>query len=429
MPDGVGLRPPRPRLHALLRQLGPGLISGAADDDPSGIVTYSQAGAQLGLAACWVVLLCYPLMVVTQEISARVGRATGGGVVAALRAHCPGWAVLGVVALVVFANTVNLGADLGAMADVLSMLLGGPRLAYVALSGAACAGLLLRLRLGLYVRFVKWAALSLTAYVLAAVRAGSPWGGLLHHLPGPELLRDAPSVAILVAVLGTSISPYLFIWQSSLEGEQARGEPGLDGRGAAGLAGDEEKLRIRVDTCAGMAVAVLVAYAVVLTAASTLHASGVVAIETTAQAAEELRRVAGPWTHLLFSLGIVATGLLAVPMLAGSAAFAVGEGLGWTCGLAWAPAEARAFYGCILAATAAGMAMNLLGLDPVRLLLWSAVINGVLAAPVLAAIMLLAGRREIMGRLVLSRPLAALGWLATAAMAATALGFLGTVGY
>ena len=234
-------------------------------------------------------------------------------------------------------------------------------------------------------------------------------------------------MAILVAVLGTTISPYLFIWQSSLEGEQARGELGLDGRGAAGLAG-EEKLRIRVDTCAGMAVAVLVAYAVVLTAASTLHASGLVTIETTAQAAEELRRVAGPWTHLLFSLGIVATGLLAVPMLAGSAAFAVGEGLGWTCGLARAPGEARAFYGCILAATAAGMAMNLLDLDPVRLLLWSAVINGVLAAPVLAAIMLVASRCEIMGRLVLSRPLAALGWLATAAMAATALGLLGTIG-
>jgi NRAMP (natural resistance-associated macrophage protein)-like metal ion transporter len=227
-----------PRRLALLRQLGPGLVSGAADDDPSGIATYSQAGAQLGYSACWVLLLCYPMMVVTQEISARIGRATGGGIVAALRPRYPRWAVHGLVALVLFANTVNLGADLGAMADVLGFLLGGPRLVYVALSGAVCATLLLQLRLALYVRFVKWAALSLFVYVLAALNAVPSWGSLLRHLPAsPALPLDTPSLAILVAVVGTTISPYLFVWQSSLEGERSRGLPGLQGHGAAGLAG------------------------------------------------------------------------------------------------------------------------------------------------------------------------------------------------
>jgi len=419
---------PRPRrLAPLLRQLGPGLVSGAANDDPSGIATYSQAGAQLGYAACWVLLLCYPMMAATQEISARIGRATGGGVVTALRASYPGWAVHLIVALVVFANTVNLGADLGAMADVLHTLAGGPRLAYVALSGLLCAGLLLRLRLRLYMRVVKWAALSLTVYVLAALDAAPSWSGLLRHLPAPALPLDAPSISIIVAVMGTTISPYLFIWQSSLEGERARGLPGLHRLGAAGLAGEEMR-RIRADTCAGMAMAVLVAFAVVVTAASTLHASGITAIATVAQAAEELREVAGPLAHLLFSLGILITGLLAVPALAGSAAFAVGEGLGWPVGLARPPGEAKAFHGCILAATAAGVAMNLFDLDPMQALLWSAVANGLLAAPVLVAVMMIASRREIMGRLALSRPLAALGWLTTAAMAATALGLLATLG-
>lgn len=423
---GPAARPPRRRL-ALLHQLGPGLVSGAADDDPSGIVTYSQAGAQLGYAAGLILLPCSPMMVVTQEISARIGRATGGGVVAALRARYPASVVHGAVALVVFANTVNLGADLGAMADVLRLLFGGPQLAYVALCGAACAGLLLLLRLELYMRVVKWAALSLLVYVVAALGAAPAWGSLAEHLSAPSLPLDAPTVAIVVAVMGTSISPYLFIWQSSLEGERARELPGMRGMAASFLAGEEVR-RIRIDTCAGMAVAVLVAYAVVVTAASTLHAAGVTEIGTTAQAAEALHQVAGPLAHLLFSLGILGTGLLAVPMLAGSAAFAVGEALGWPVGLARAPGEARAFNGCILAATAAGVAMNLLRIDPMQALLWSAVINGLLAAPVLVLMMLVAVSPAAMGPLALRRPLAILGWLTAAAMGLAALGLLGTLG-
>ncbi|MBV8914970.1 MAG: divalent metal cation transporter [Acetobacteraceae bacterium] len=426
MPDGqlrsfgtvASSRPRRPAPSSLL---GPGLISGAADDDPSGIATYSQAGAQLGYGVCWVLLLCYPMMVVTQEISARIGRATGDGIVAALREHYPRWSVYAVVAAVVFANTINLGADLGAMADVLRLMIGGPRLAYVALFATVCVGLLLRLRLRLYVQFVKWAALSLVVYVLAAIN------GLLHPVAAPPVVQfDASAVTTLVAVLGTTISPYLFVWQSSLEGERARE---LGGRHASDAAGSpaSEMRRIRADTCVGMAVAALVACAVVVTAASTLHASGISVIETTAQAAEELRRVAGPWSRLLFSVGILATGLLAVPMLAGSAAFAVGEGMCWPVGLARPPGEARAFHECILAATATGVAMNVLNLDPVRALLWSAIINGLLAAPVLIAVMLIARRREIMGQLTLSRPLQALGWLSTLVMAATAVALLATM--
>jgi Mn2+/Fe2+ NRAMP family transporter len=414
------------RLRSLLRQFGPGLVTGAADDDPSGIATYSQAGAQLGCAGCWILLLCYPMMVATQEISARIGRATGGGIVAALRTRYPRWVVYLVVGLIAFANTVNLGADLGAMAEVFRLLIGGPRLAYVALFGALCAGLLIRLRLRLYMRFVKWAALSLSVYVLAAIHATSSWGALLR-LPAPSVLLDRSSIATLVvAVMGTTISPYLFIWQSSLEGERACGMPKLQERDAAVAAG-EEAWRIRADTFTGMAVATIVAYAVVVTAASTLHASGITAIETTAQAAEQLRQLAGPLTHILFSLGILATGLLAVPMLAGSAAFAVGEALGRPVGLARMPGEVPAFHGCILAAMAAGVVMNMFGANVMRVLLWSAVINGVLAAPVLVAMMLVATRREMMGWLALSPLLAALGWVTTAAMGAGALGLLVTL--
>ncbi len=419
---------PSPRGIWLLRHLGPGLVSGAADDDPSGIATYSQAGAQLGYAACSVLLLCYPMMVVSQEISARIGRATGSGIVAALRGRYPRPAVYGLVALILVANTVNLGADLGAMADVLRLLLGGPRLIYVVLCGTVCAGLLLRLRLPLYVQFVKWAALSLLAYVLAAFGAAPSPGSLLRDLPTQLAIpMDGPALAILVALIGTTISPYLFVWQSSLEGERARGLPGLQGRDAAGLAGEEMR-RIRVDTWVGMAVAVLVAYAVVFTAASTLHSAGITEIATTAEAADELRRVAGPLAHIVFSLGILGTGLLAVPMLAGSAAFAVGEGLGWPVGLARAPGKAPAFHACILAATVAGVAMNLAGIEPMRALLWSAIINGAVAVPVLAGMMLIAGRRDIMGQLALSRTLSALGWATTAVMALCAAGLVAAFG-
>jgi NRAMP (natural resistance-associated macrophage protein)-like metal ion transporter len=408
----------------ILRYLGPGLVSGISDDDPSGIATYSQAGALLGFAACWIMLFCYPLMVVSQEISARIGRATGLSVVGAIGRHYPRWVLAGIVGLVAFANVVNLGADLGAMADVLGLLIGGPRHLYVVLFGLACAALLLLLRYQRYVRFVAWASLSLLAYFLTAFSVPIPWRTVLHHTVVPMLPLDVPGIAIFVAVMGTTISPYLFVWQSALEADRVRALALGRQPPAAG-----EVRRIRIDTYAGMAVAALVAYAVIVTAAATLHPAGIVDIQTAAQAAEALRPATGALAHLVFSVGIIGTGLLAVPMLAGSAAYALAESRGWPVGLARAPGEARAFYGFILAATLVGTALNFAGISPIRALLWSAVINGVLAVPVLVAMMLVAIKPAVMGGLALSWRLAALGWLTTGVMAATAFALLATLAW
>jgi len=411
-----------------LRHLGPGLLSGVSDDDPSGIATYSQAGAMLGYAACWIMLLCYPLMAITQEISARIGRATGTGLVGVIRRHYPLWVLRPIVGFVVFANVVNLGADLGAMADVLRLLIGGSPHLYVVLFGALCAGLLTFVRFERYVWFMKWASLSLFAYFLTAFSVHIPWERVIYHTLVPSLPLNASAVAVFVAVMGTSISPYLFVWQSSLEGERARGLPKLRRHSATGMLASKEVNRIRVDTYIGMAVATLVAYAVIVTVASTLHASGMREISTSAEAAEALRPATGPFAYVVFSLGIIGTGLLAVPMLAGSAAYAIAEGRRWPVGLARAPREAKAFYGCILAATLAGVAMNFAHIDPIRALLWSAVINGLLAVPVLALIMRIAVEPAIMGRLALGPRLKLAGWAATAIMAVTALGLLLTLG-
>jgi len=412
----------RGRPWRVLRYLGPGLVSGVSDDDPSGIATYSQAGAELGYAACWIMLLCYPMMVASQEISARIGRATGSGVIGAIRSHYPRWVLVGIVGLVAFANVVNLGADLGAMADVLGLLIGGPRKLYVVAFGGSCAALLLVLRYRRYVQFVQWAALSLLAYFFTAFSVRIPWGSVLYHTVVPTLPLDRASIAIAVAILGTTISPYLFVWQSSLEGDRMRSLPR-----AARAPDPDDARRIRIDTHAGMAVAGLVAYAVIVTAASTLHAAGVANIQTSAEAATALRPAAGALADAVFSLGIVSTGLLAVPMLAGSAAYAFAEGRGAPAGLARAPAEAPAFHGFILAAMALGTALNFIGVDPIRALLWSAVINGLLAVPVLVLIILLAVRTDIMGGLALSRRLAALGWLTTCVMAVAAVALLATL--
>jgi len=384
-----------------VRHFGPGLVSGASDDDPSGIATYTQAGAQLGFAACWIMPLCYPMMVVTQEISARIGRATGGGIIAALARHYPPWVAYLVSWLVVFANVVNLGADLGAMADVVHGLAGGPRLLYVALFGVFCAGLLIWLSYHSYVRAVKWAALSLFVYFLTAFNISIPWSSVLRHTFIPTLPTDGTGLTILVAAIGTTISPYLFIWQSSLEGERARH--------------------------AGMMVAAVVAYMVMVTAAATLHPAGVTHVETTAQAAEALRPVAGPFAYAAFSLGILATGLLAVPMLAGSASYALAEGLNWPTGLGRKPREAPAFHTAIALAVLAGIAMNIAGIDPVRALIWSAVINGVVAAPVLVLMMSIAVRPPIMGQLALRGLLVIGGYMTAATMGFAAIVAITTI--
>lgn len=406
---------------AILRHLGPGLVSGVSDDDPSGIATYSQAGAVLGLAACWIMPFCYPLMVASQEISARIGRATGQSVVGAIGRHYPRWVLAGVVALVAFANIVNLGADLGAMGDVLALVIGGPRRIYVVLFGVACAALLFLLRYERYVRFAVWASFALLAYFLTAFSVPIPWRNVLLHTAVPALSLDASTITMLVAVIGTTISPYLFVWQSALEADRIRSDPGVAKRQSR-----EEARRIRVETCAGMAVAALVAYAVIVTAAVTLHPEGVTNIQTASQAAKALGPSTGRLAQAVFAAGIIGSGLLAVPMLAGSAAFALAEARGSPVGLARTPGEARAFYAFILVATLVGIAFNFVGINPIRALIWSAVINGLLAVPILVMMMLVAGRRSVMGELAVSRGLAALGWLTAAVMAVIAVALLVT---
>lgn len=411
------------RQRAILRYLGPGLVSGVSDDDPSGIATYSQAGAVLGLAACWIMPFCYPLMVASQEISARIGRATGLSVVGAIGRHYPRSVLTGLVVLVAFANIVNLGADLGAMGDVLALLIGGPHRVYVMLFGATCAGLLLLLRYERYVRFAVWASVALLAYFLTAFSVPIPWRDVLIHTGVPMLPLDAPAITILVAVIGTTISPYMFVWQSALEADRIRSVPG-----AREERPNEEVRRIRIETCAGMAVAALVAYAVIVTAAVTLHPAGVTDIQTAAQAATALGPATGPLAQAVFAAGIIGSGLLAVPMLAGSAAFALAEARGWPVGLARTPGQARAFYGFILVATLVGIAFNFVGINPIRALIWSAVINGLLSVPVLILMMLVARKRAIMGELAVTRGLGVLGWLTTAVMASASVGLLATLG-
>ena len=415
---------PTGRRSRLWQLLGPGLITGASDDDPSGIATYCQAGAQLGYGISWVMLFTYPLMTVTQEISARIGRVTGDGIAGNMRRHYSPWLLQSVVGLLLLANVINLGADLSAMGEATRLLVGGPTEIYIVGFTVICAGAQIFFDYARYVSILKWSTLSLFAYfgVLMAIRI--PWGEVAYHLVVPSLALDAGFVTTLVAVLGTTISPYLFFWQSSQEAEDIREDPKRDplvkapaqARGAFG--------RIRIDTYLGMALSNLVGLAIIVTAAATLNASGATTVETATQAAEALRPLAGPFAFALFAMGIIATGMLAVPVLAGSAAYAISEACNWPVGLGRRPAKARAFYGAVAVATFVGAGIAFSPIDPIRALYWSAVVNGVISAPVMAAIMALASRRKVMGRFTLPLWLTLLGWLTAGVMALSSGTFL-----
>jgi Mn2+/Fe2+ NRAMP family transporter len=406
----------RPRL---LGVLGPGLISGASDDDPVAIGTYAQTGAAFGYALCWLPLLCWPLMAVVQEISGRIGRTTGRGLAGAIGRHYPRPLLWGCVLLILFANTVALGADLGAMGDALCLLVGGPRLLYVVGFAALCIGMQVFLRYTRYVAILKWTTLSLLAYFAAAALAGVEWGEVARGLV-PGLSADEGWVTAVVAVFGVALSPFLLFWQSAQEVEDQRVMPRREPLLRAPDQAPGALRRIRLDTVFGMGVAVLVGLAIMVTAAATLHANGATAIRSSAEAAEALRPAAGPFAFALFALGIIGTGLLAVPVLAGSAAYAIGEARRWPVGLSRAPLEAKAFYGTLAAATAAGAAFNLAGVDPIRALFWSAVVNGVTAAPLLALTVLVASRRDVMGAFAIGWALRAVGWATVALLAASA---------
>jgi NRAMP (natural resistance-associated macrophage protein)-like metal ion transporter len=418
-------QPEWPKLRDIL---GPGLITGASDDDPSGIATYSQAGAQFGYGLAWTLLFTYPLMCAIQLISAEVGRVTGRGLAGNMRRHYPKPLLAALVGLLVLANMINIGADLGAMAAALHLIVAGPILAYVLAFAVVTVLAEVFIRYSRYASVLRWLTLSLFAYVATVFAVGVPWLTVARSLVLPQISLSGDYLTVVVAVFGTTISPYLFFWQAAEEVEDEKETPGDEPLLKAPEQAPKQMARMRLDTLLGMGISNLIALFIILTTAATLNAHGITDIQTSSQAAEALRPIAGKFTFVIFTLGILGTGLLAVPVLAGSAAYAVGEGLHWRVGLAQRPGRARAFYGTIAAATLIGALLNFSPIDPIKALFWSAVINGVAAVPIMVLIMLMAARRDVMGQFALRPLLKTLGWIATAAMAAAAIGMFATWG-
>jgi NRAMP (natural resistance-associated macrophage protein)-like metal ion transporter len=421
------MRVPHETPVPILKRLGPGLITGAADDDPSGIATYSQAGAQYGYGLLWSVFLTTPLMVGIQIVSARIGRVTGHGLAANIRDHFPPWLLHGVVTLLVVANTLNIGADLGAMGNALHLLAGGPSGLYVVFFALASLALQIFIPFPRYAPVLKWLTLSLFGYVATVLVVGVPWAEATAAAFVPHVQWRAEYISTLVAVLGTTISPYLFFWQASQEVEEQRAAPGDEPLRQAPDQAHKNLQRIKVDTWIGMTFSNLVALCIMLTTAATLHAHGVTTIGSAEEAAQALRPVAGDFAFALFAASIVGTGLLAVPVLAGSAAYAVAESRRWPIGLGLPLLEARGFYFVLAAATLVGVAIDFSGIDPIRALLLSAVVNGVIAVPIMVVMMLLATKPAVMGPFTVKRWTLALGWLATLVMAVAVIAMFATM--
>lgn len=417
-------QPERPKL---LQVLGPGLITGASDDDPSGIATYSQVGAQFGYNVGWTMLFSWPLMCAIQEISARIGRVTGRGLAGNLKQHYPRSVLAVIVTLLLVANTINLGADLGAMAAALKLVIGGPELLYVGLFALLCIGLEVFVRYARYVSVLKWLTLALFAYVAVAFVVKIPWGTVAYRLVAPQIEWTPAYITAVVAILGTTISPYLFFWQAEEEVEEVKERDGAKPLERAPSQAKAEFARIRLDTYLGMGFSNLVALFIILSTAAILNARGVTDIQTSAQAAEALRPIAGQFAFVIFALGIVGTGLLAVPVLAGSAAYAIGESFGWHVGLARKLNRARGFYAVIVVATLVGALLNFTKIDPIKALFWSAVINGVVAAPVMVLMMLMGSKRDAMGKFALGGPLRIVGWAATGVMTIASIAMFATM--
>jgi NRAMP (natural resistance-associated macrophage protein)-like metal ion transporter len=410
---------PREEAHErpLLARLGPGLITGAADDDPSGIATYSQAGAQFGVNMLWTMVFTFPLMVGIQLVSARIGRVTGEGLAANIRRLFPRWVLLGVVGLLVIANTINIAADIAAMGEALQLVIGGAEHGHAVVFGVLSLLLQVFIPYQSYVRVLKWLTLSLLAYVAVAFSVHIDWPAAIRQSFAPDLSFNPDFVAVVVAVFGTTISPYLFFWQASQEVEELRGGNGTSSLTSSLNDARMHLRRIKIDTYVGMGFSNLIAFFIILSAAATLHVAGITQIQTSAQAAQALRPIAGDFSFLLFSLGIIGTGMLAVPVLAGATAYAVADSFGWRQGLDRKLFEAKEFYAIIAFATLGGVVLDFTPIDPIKALFWSAVINGVIAVPIMAVMMLMATRSDVMGAFVIKRRLKWLGWLATAAMA------------
>jgi NRAMP (natural resistance-associated macrophage protein)-like metal ion transporter len=411
-----------PGRRSFMKALGPGLITGAADDDPSGIGTHSQIGAEFGYGLSWTFVLSFPLMVVIQEVAATIGRVTGAGIASNLKRHYRRtlWVM---VSLLLVANVVNLGADLSAMGAALALLVGGHAGIYTLLFGLLCIGLEVGLSYPRYASALKWTTLTLFTYVGVVMVAHVPWPHALRSLVVPELQWNVAYATALVAILGTTISPYLFFWQAGQEVEEQRRHHVKPLYVTPKDAGAELK-RIRLDTLVGMAFSTIVSLAIVFATAATLNANGIHNIETSQQAAQALRPIAGQFAFAMFAIGIIGTGMLAVPVLAGSAAYGVSEMVGQPGSLDAKPLKAKLFYGTIAVTTLAGASLSVFGIDPARALYWAAVVNGLLAAPLMAVMMLIVSNSKAMGRLTASKRTRLLGWAATSVMFAASGLFL-----
>jgi NRAMP (natural resistance-associated macrophage protein)-like metal ion transporter len=400
------------------RRLGPGLITGAADDDPSGIATYAQAGAQMGTGMLWTLLLTLPLMISIQLVSARLGRVSGRGVVANIRRHQSPWLAYAFVALVTLANIINVGADIAAMGDSVRLLLGGSTAWYACLFAVFTLVLQVWMPYRRYARYLQWTALSLLAYVATAFVVKVDWAHALHDTVVPRLHWSKDYAMTLVAVFGTTISPYLFVWQAAGEVEETRLAEDEAPLKKAPWQAKDQLARIRIDTTVGMVVSALIAFCIMLTAAYALHTHGITQIETCAQAAEALKPVAGRFAQTLFAVGVIGTGLLA-----GSAAYAAAEAFQWHSSLEAKVHRAPKFYLFLALVMAVATVMVFLPIEPFKLLYWAAVLNGVAATPVMVMLQLMSRRKSVMGPFRSSRLLHGTAWVATLCMCASTLLF------
>ena len=408
----------------LFRLLGPGLVTGAADDDPSGIATYSQAGAQFGYGLLWTVFFTVPFMIAIQLVSARIGRVTGKGLTANVMEVAPRWLVLALILLLVAANTFNIAADIAAMGEALSLVIGGLNHEHALIFAATSTLLQVFVPYRRYAPVLKFLTLALFAYVVTAFTVEIPWGTALLSTVWPKAHINADYFLMVVAVLGTTISPYLFFWQASQEVEEMH--KGKVHRPLRELSrgGVPELDRIKIDTTVGMIFSNVIAFFIILTTASVLNANGVTNINSATEAANALRPLAGDFTFLLFALGIIGTGLLAIPVLAGSAAYGVAEAFGWQATLEAKAPDAVGFYSIIAAATVIGFALGFTGIDAIHMLVWSAVLNGIVAVPIMAMMMVIVSNAKLMGRFKARSWLVALGWVGTAIMAVAVIALL-----
>jgi NRAMP (natural resistance-associated macrophage protein)-like metal ion transporter len=410
----------RVKEHPLAR-VGPGLITGVADDDPSGIATYSQAGAQFGLNMLWTMPLAYPLMAAIQSLCARIGRVTGKGLAANIGLAFPPLVLQAVVCLLLFANTLNIAADVAAMGETAELITGFNRHLMTGLFVVLTVLLQVFIPYHRYVRYLKWLTLSLLAYAAVLFTVHVPWGEVMRRTLWPHFSANSAAAAVIVGIFGTTISPYLFFWQASEEVEDMHTDPPAASLLQDATAAKRELRRIQWDTWSGMLYSDLAAFFIILATAVTLHVSGVTDITTAAQAASALRPLAGDFAFILFGAGILGVGLIGVPVLAGSGAYALCEAMGWNSGLGRKATDARGFYGVIAVSVFAGLLIQYSPISPMKALFWSAVINGVVAVPLMIVILLLVTKKSIMGKYTANRWLLFLGWMATLLMGAAAV--------